>query len=137
MSIPFPTDAWVKALKEVLNADPDYARIAAKWEGDIVFHVEPSGAATKPLYLYVDLWRGKCREAYELADPSQKKAAFVLSATLPVFTRIIQGQLDAMQAMMTGQLKVAGSMVYMMKNVPTVLRFVKCATMVDTEFADG
>jgi putative sterol carrier protein len=69
-----------------------------------------------------------------MADPSQKKAAFVLSATLPAFTRIIRGKLDAMQAMMTGQLKVAGSMVYMMKNVPTVLRFVKCATMVDTEF---
>ncbi len=137
MSIPFPSDAWVKALKEVLNADSDYARIAANWEGDIVFNVGAGGAATKPLYLYMDLWHGKCRDAYEMADPSQKKAAFVLSATLPVFTRIIQGQLDAMQAMMTGQLKVAGSMVYMMKSVTTVLRFVKCTTMVDTEFADG
>ena len=135
MSIPFPSDAWVKALKDVLNADADYARIAAKWEGDIVFNVLPGGALAKPLILYMDLWHGKCRQAHELADPSQKKAAFVLSATLPVFTRIIQGQLDAMQAMMTGQLKVAGSMVYMMKNVPTVLRFVKCATMVDTEFS--
>mgnify|MGYP001558289298 FL=1 len=137
MSIPFPSDAWIKALKEVLNGDSDYARIAANWEGDIVFNVGPGGAATKPLYLYMDLWHGKCRNAYEMTDPSQKKAAFVLSATLPVFTRIIQGQLDAMQAMMTGQLKVAGSMVYMMKSVPTVLRFVKCATLVDTEFADS
>ncbi len=134
MSIPFPSDAWVKALKDVLNTDADYARIAAHWEGDIVFDVRPGGVITKPLTLYMDLWHGKCRDAYEMIDRSQKKAAFVLSATLPVFTRIILGQLDAMQAMMTGQLKVAGSMVYMMKNVPTVLRFVKCATMVDTEF---
>lgn len=134
MAIPFPSDAWIKALKDVLNADADYAQIARNWEGDLVFMVEPDPASPKPIYMYLDLWHGECRDARELANPGEKKPAFTLAAPLPVFTKIIQGKLDAMQAMMTRQLKVSGSMVYMMKNVPTILKFVKCTQKVDSEF---
>ena len=134
MAIPFPSDAWIKALKDVLNADAEYAQIARNWEGDIVFLVEPDGANTRAAVMYLDLWHGECREARELVDPAEKKAAFTLAAPLPVFMKIVQGKLDAMQAMMTRQLKVSGSMVYMMKNVPTVLKFVKCTQKVETEF---
>ena len=134
MATPFPSDAWIKALKDVLNNDAEYAQIAHNWEGDIVFLVEPNGSSTQSVCLYLDLWHGQCRAAYQLTSPTEKKAAFTLSASLPVFTKIVQGQLDAMQAMMTRQLKVSGSMVYMMKNVPTVLKFVKCTQKVETEF---
>jgi len=134
MAIPFPSDAWIKALKDVLNSDAEYAQIAHNWEGDIVFLVEPDSPQSRPICMYIDLWHGQCREAGELVSPNQKKAAFTLSATLPVFTKIVQGKLDAMQAMITRQLKVTGSMVYMMKNVPTVLKFVKCTQKVETVF---
>ena len=134
MSIPFPSEAWVQALKDVLNTDADYANAARNWEGDIVFQIEPDGALPKPTTLYLDLWHGECRDARELTDLNEKKPAFTLSAPITVFTRIIQGKLDPMQAMMTRQLKVSGSMVYMMKNVPTVLKLVKCCTKVDTAF---
>jgi putative sterol carrier protein len=134
MAIPFPSDAWIKALKDVLNADAEYAQIARNWEGDLVFMVESDAASPRPVYMYMDLWHGECRDACELADPVGKKAAFTLAAPLPVFMKIVQGRLDAMQAMMTRQLKVSGSMVYMMKNVPTILKFVKCTQKVDSEF---
>jgi putative sterol carrier protein len=38
-----------------------------------------------------------------------------------------------MTAMMTRKLKVRGSMTYMMRNVPTVLEFVRCAQDVTDE----
>jgi len=38
-----------------------------------------------------------------------------------------------MQAMMTRRLQVEGSMAYMMRNVPTVLDFVRCAREVTDE----
>jgi putative sterol carrier protein len=38
-----------------------------------------------------------------------------------------------MSAMMTSKLKVSGSMGYMMRNVPTVLDFVRCANEVTKE----
>lgn len=134
MSIPFPSDAWIKALKDVVNLDADYAQAAQNWEADVIFHVEPDSVVPKPMLMYVDLWHGQCRDAYEVASLDDKKAAFVLAAPASVLIRIIQGKLDPMQAMITRQLKVHGSMVYMMKNVPTVLKFVKCASKVDSEF---
>ncbi|MBM4425467.1 MAG: hypothetical protein FJ030_19165 [Chloroflexi bacterium] len=134
MAIPFPSEAWAKALKDVLNNDAEYAQIARNWEGDFVFAIEPDGSLARPVYMYLNLWHGQCLEAMELADPAEKKAAFTLAAPLSVMVRIVQGKLDAMQAMMTRQLKVSGSMVYMMKNVPTVLKFVKCTQKVESEF---
>ncbi|MBI5713435.1 MAG: SCP2 sterol-binding domain-containing protein [Chloroflexi bacterium] len=135
MPIPFPSDAWIKALQEILNSDDEYGKIASNWEGDLTFVVEAEGARAKPIYMYMDLWRGKCREARQVADLNEKKAAFLLAAPFSVFQRIVQGKLDPMQAMMTRQLKVTGNMVYMMRNVPTVLRFVKCTEKIDSEFA--
>lgn len=134
MPIPFPSDAWIKSLKDVLNTDEEYAQIAHNWEGDLVFHVEPEDALQQPIYMYVDLWHGKCRAAHQLKDLGEQKAAFTLTAPLSVFQNVVQGKLDPMQAMMTRKLKVNGSMVYMMRNVPTVLKFVKCATKVDSQF---
>jgi putative sterol carrier protein len=135
MSILFPSDAWIKALQDILNTDEEYARIAHNWEGDLMFVIEAESPRTEPMYMYMDLWHGKCREASQVASVNAKKSSFLLAAPFSVFQRIVQGKLDPMQAMMTRQLKVTGSMVYMMRNVPTVLKFVKCATKIDSEFA--
>ena len=135
MSIPFPSDAWIKALQNVLNTDDEYGKIASNWEGDLMFVVEAEGARTRPIYMYMDLWHGKFREARQVADADEKKTAFLLAAPYAVFQKIVQGKLDPMQAMMTRQLKVTGNMIYMMRNVPTVLRFVKCTEKIDSEFA--
>lgn len=134
MGVPFPSDAWIKALKDVLNHDPDYAQTARSWEGDIVFAVEPETSFPRPTFMYMNLWHGQCHDAFEMKDANEKKAAFTLSAPLSVFVKIVQGKLDPMQAMLTKKLKVAGSMVYITRNVPTVLKFVKCTQKVDSEF---
>jgi hypothetical protein len=38
-----------------------------------------------------------------------------------------------MQAMVTRRLKVQGSMAYMLRNVPTVLDFVRCCRLVEID----
>ncbi len=52
---------------------------------------------------------------------------FVLRAPYTNFTAILLGKMDPMTAMLTSKLKVTGSLGYMMRNVPTVLDFVRCA----------
>ena len=53
---------------------------------------------------------------------------FVLTATYDNISRIMKGELDPMQAMMTRKLQVHGSMAYMMRNVPIVLGFCPLCT---------
>ena len=54
-------------------------------------------------------------------------------ATYDNIARIITKQLDPMTAMMTRKLQVHGSMAMMMRNVPTVLDFVRCCNEITGE----
>lgn len=123
----FPSEEWLKSLEDHLNSDERYAKVARKWEGDIIMHIRAEGALKEDTKIYLDLWHGKCREAYFLDNEEEKKCTFILQAPYGNFIRILKGELDPMQAMMTRKLIVKGSMTYMMRNVPTVLDFVRCA----------
>jgi putative sterol carrier protein len=138
MGYPFPSDAWLQALVVVLNNDNRYAEIARNWEGDMTVVIEQgdSMAASKlPIAKYLDLWHGKCRNA-RVIDPESEElpdAAFTLRATIDNIYKIFTGDLDPMQAMLTRRLRVEGNMAYMLRNVPTVLEFVRCARSVEIE----
>lgn len=132
----FPSQAWVENLVEILNSDARYAEIARNWEGDLVFVVEPdegADAKVEPDRIYLDLWHGKCRSGYLVGEGVEPgpAARYVLRAPRSNFLRILSGELDAMQAMLTRRLRVEGSMAYMLRNVPTVLDFVRCARRVE------
>ncbi len=138
MAYPFPSEAWLEALKEVLNSDERYARTAKNWEGDMTVVIEQGEQGrveNLPVAKYLDLWHGKCRDV-KMIDPEQEKlpeAAFTLRATIDNIYKIFTGDLDPMQAMLTRRLRVEGNMAYMLRNVPTVLEFVRCARNVEIE----
>jgi putative sterol carrier protein len=135
MTYLFPSEAWVQAFKDKLNSDENYARIARKWEGDFVFQIEADGPLDETCLFYLDLWHGTCRKAFIIEEGQLEELdpAYVLVAPYGNFIRVLSGSLDPMQAMITRKLKVKGSMAYMMRNVPTVMDFVRCAQEIDSE----
>jgi putative sterol carrier protein len=134
MAAVFPCEDWLLGLEQRLNADARYNEIAKNWEGDLFFFIEPDGNLKERLTFYLDLWHGACRNVeYQPATESHPNPAFTLSATYGNITAILTGKLNPMTAMMTSKLKVKGSMGYMMRNVPTVLDFVRVAQAVTTE----
>jgi putative sterol carrier protein len=126
----FPSVEWTQAIKEKLNSDENYAHIAHKWEGDLRFVIEPGGNLHETLWIYFDLWHGKCRDAYIEAQASTIKPAFILTATYGNFVKVLMKDVGAMQALMGRMIHVHGSLAYMMRNVPTVLEFVRCCNEV-------
>lgn len=135
----FPSQAWVDGLVNVLNSDRRYAEIARDWEGDLIFAIEPD-SGEDPLEssqrIYLDLWHGQCRGG-QMIDESAgtaPSARYVLTAPRSTFLKILSGELDALQAMLTRRLRVEGSLAYMLRNVPTVLDFVRCARQVEISF---
>jgi putative sterol carrier protein len=137
MGYPFPSEDWLLALKDVLNSDPRYAKVAANWEGDMVVVIESDDAQSDgddSHVFYLDLWHGRCREARVIERGDEiPEAAFSLRAKLVHIIRIFQGDLDPMQAMLTRRMHVRGDMAYMLRNVPTVLDFVRCCRQVEIE----
>lgn len=130
MSGIFPQQDWLEGFKDYLNTNEKYAQVAKKWEGDLVFEIKAEGALEKDVNIYLDLWHGECRGARILGDKDPLDAAFIMTAPYPNFVRVLKGELDPMQAMLTRKLVVKGNLGYMMRNVPTVLEFVKCAQAV-------
>ena len=86
----FGTDAWIQALKDGLNASAAYEDAAKNWEGDFYFAVEPDGAITEPIYLYLDLWHGKCRDAFVATDKNAMNPAYVMSGAYSKWVKVVK-----------------------------------------------
>lgn len=134
MAAIFPSEEWLQGLKTKINSDSRYRQIAKNWEGDVFFFIEPEGNLKEQLTFYLDLWHGTCRNVdYEPSPEAYPNPTFTLTASYKDITSILSGKLNPMTAMMTSKLRVKGSMGYMMRNVPTVLDFVRVAQEATTE----
>lgn len=132
--IKFATDEWAKALMEKINENEAYAQAARNWEGDFYFIIDPGEGIEEPIYLYMDLWHGKCREAFATSDPSVKDPVFRMSGPLGKWRQVIERKLDPIQGLLTRQFKLKGDMVMIMKNVKAAQELVNCTTFVPTDF---
>jgi putative sterol carrier protein len=122
----FPSAEWMQAIKEKLNTDEHYAKVAKNWEGDMRIVLEPNSEIKEEMWLYFDLWHGKCRDAIIEERSSTINPAFVLKGSYGNIIKILSGEVGVVQALMTRMLNVRGSMATLMRNVPTVLDFVRC-----------
>jgi len=126
----FPEKEWLDGFEDYLNSSEKYERIARNWEGDLIFEILADNLLPDGVNIYLDLWHGECRRTKILETNQSLEAAFVLTAPYSNFVRVLKGDLDPMQAMLTRKLVVKGSLGYMMRNVPTVLEFVRSAQAV-------
>jgi len=134
MPYKFPSDEWIKALMVELNKSEAYHKSAKNWEGDFYFIAMPGDGLTKPVVMYVDLWHGDCRAAAVVADENEKTPEFRIWASLSTWRKVIEKKLDPIQGLMTGQLKLKGNMIKIMKAPKAAAELVNCCTLVPTEF---
>jgi len=130
----FPSPEWMQAIKDKLNTDKKYAQIAKNWEGDLRVILEPDGPMHETIWLYWDLWHGTCREAYIEDQSSSKTPVLVINAPYLKFLKVLSGETGVMQALMGRMVKVHGNMILIMRNVPTVIDFVRCCQEVTTSW---
>jgi len=130
----FPSAEWLNTLSQKLNSDAHYGAVARNWEGDLFFDIRPEGNLVEPIGMYLDLWHGTCRGVvYGSAVEKGHRPRFVLTAKYGNFTAVLLGETNPMTAMMTSKLKVEGDLGYMMRHVPTVLDFVRCAREITSD----
>ena len=132
----FLSDGWIKALQVDINQSEPYAKAAERWEGDFYFIVTPEGSMTEPVFYYMDLWHGKCRDAYLVTDEDEdeKEPVFRMTAPLGVWEKVVTKKLDVIQGLLTRQIKLKGNMAMIMRNVKAAQELVECCTHIETEF---
>jgi putative sterol carrier protein len=134
MTYKFPSDEWIKALREHLNASESYQRSAKDWEGDFIFIVEPDDAYPEETYLHLQLYHGSSAGA-ALVDPAQlPEAEYTIRSTFSTWRKVIDGKLDPIQGMMTGQLKLAGDLMKVMRYPKAAQEIVACCALIPTDW---
>jgi len=83
---------------------------------------------------YVDLWHGKCRDACIVPSRDAKKAEFVYEGKYSNWKKLIAGELDPIQAVMTRKFKLSGNLAKVMRYTKAASELVKTASRVPTEF---
>ncbi|MEM3090995.1 MAG: SCP2 sterol-binding domain-containing protein [Candidatus Bathyarchaeia archaeon] len=130
----FPSEEWIRAFKEELNKNKAYEEAAKDWEGDFLFIVTPDEGLDKEMVFYVDLWHGKCRDAYMVPNREAKKAAFVYEGPYSNWKKLIMGQLDPIQSLLMRKFKLSGNMAKVMRYTKAASELVKTASKVPSEF---
>lgn len=134
VAIPFATDAWIKCLGEECNRSESYREAAKNWEGDLYIIVEPEGRLVEPVYMYLDLYHGQCRQAFVPTDRAALTPEFHLIGSVSVWKAIAERRLDPMKALFTRQINLKGNMAKALKNVKAAQELVNCTTRFETEF---
>ena len=134
MAFPFPIESWIKATMQDLDNSQTCAKVARDWVDDFYYVIEPGGLLEKPVTLYMDLWHGKCRDAFALDELDGRQPAYLLSAPVANWKKVMPKKLDPIQAMMTGQLRLKGDMARIVRAVPAAKELVESSTRIPTEF---
>ena len=130
----FPSQEWIEAFREKVNASEAYASAAHDWEGDFLFVVQPEGDLPEEATFYVDLWHGKCRDARLLTSEEIPKAAFTYAGPYSNWVKLIEGEIDPIRGLLTGKFRLRGSMMKVMRYTKAAKLLVQTASEVPTEF---
>ncbi|MBU0702397.1 MAG: SCP2 sterol-binding domain-containing protein [Chloroflexi bacterium] len=134
MAFKFPSDEWIKELSGKLNESEAYERSAKDWEGDFIFIVEPDDAYDGTAYLFLGLYHGKSPDAAMVESEEEREAEYVLRAPFSNWRKVIEGELEPIQGMMTRKLKLAGNMMKIMRYPKAAKEIVSCCALVPTDF---
>ena len=131
----FPSNEWVQEYARKLNENQAYKDAGKAWEGDITFVVEKDEAFPNSAYIYLDLYHGECRKAlYGDSSGQLPKATYAYKGPYSNWRKLIEGQIDPIQGLLSGKFKLEGSLKEIMKYIRAAKEMVSTATTVQTEF---
>jgi putative sterol carrier protein len=134
MTHKFPSDGWIKELHNMLNESDSYQRSAKDWEGDFIFVVEADSALPETIYLYLQLYHGSSPGAAEVDPDNLPETEYTLRSPYTTWRKVVEGKLDPIQGMMTGQLKLKGDLMKIMRYPKAAQEIVACCAKVPTEW---
>jgi putative sterol carrier protein len=134
------TDQWAQDWNDTINANAEYKKAAAKWEGAIAMVMTPDGDMGIPedRIVIADLWHGDCRGAKAVGNDELDDVPYMIKATPENWKSVLAGKTDPIVGLMGGKLKLArGSMFALLPYAKAAKELVKSAIAVDTTFPDG
>ena len=130
--VKFTSDEWIQIFKDELNRNVNYEKAAKDWEGDFLFVILPDSEWKTEVKYYVDLWHGKCREAYRVEG--HKSTAFTFSGSYSNWKKVINNELDPVKGFIQGLFKINGDSTKILRYVKAAKELINTASKIPTEF---
>ena len=130
--VKFPSDEWIKIFKDELNKSKSYEEVAKDWEGDFLFIVTPDEELKEEVTFYVDLWHGKCRDAYLVKG--EKTAAFEFKGPYSNWKKVINKELDPIRGLIRGMFELEGDSKVVLDQTKAAQELVNTASTIPVEF---
>jgi putative sterol carrier protein len=138
MAKEYPTEEWFEAWREAVNNNEEYAQKASDWgvdfNGDYVFGIESDDRLPEDKYFYIGLEGGKCTGVEEIEDPSQVDVGFVYRGNYSDFVKLNEGDLDPIEAMMSGIFSIDGDMQKILQYSDSANVISEIGREIDTEY---
>ncbi len=130
-TVPFPSESWLAAFHESLNASRAYALSAARWNhGPVAIVVTDDGRA--PFAGLLDVAGGSCRGSFVVPLREARQAPTVLEAPRAVWLRLLSGEIGATYALFEGVITVSGRCRSLIRYMRAAQVMVSCAQEVAT-----
>ena len=131
----FPSEEWAKEYVEKLNSNSAYQAAGKTWDDSITFVVDPDDAYKEFWYIYLDLKAGKCVKYQSGSEEKDMPVStFKYKGKYSNWVKLIKGEIDPIQGLMTGKFKLEGSMMKIMRYTNAAKEMVNTAAKVDTQF---
>lgn len=134
------SEEWVKKWGEKINESEQYSQAAQTWEWPLIltFEKDPSIGVNEDWSVYLDLWRGECREARLATEEDIENAPYVISADSYTWKQIFDRKLEPISTIMRGRMKlIKGNMSTLSAYVLASKYLVESALEMDAEFPEG
>jgi len=139
MAVRYPSDAWIKQLQEVCNADPEFRKLGAHFTGKFIFRIEAEpGVLEKDVNLFCWPDHGVVKESAELASAEHRPDVdYIVTGSYRVWKDVVQGRQEPLRALMTRKLKlIKGKQLKLLKEVKLALKLINACKQVDATFPD-
>ncbi len=97
--------------------------------------ITPDEGLEEKTTFYLDLWHGKCRDAYLVKE--EKDTAFVFEGPYSNWKKVINKQLDPIRGMIRGMFTVEGDSRMIMDYIEAAQKLVNTASEITSDFVEG
>ncbi|MFX1235567.1 MAG: SCP2 sterol-binding domain-containing protein [Promethearchaeota archaeon] len=128
------TKEWLDDFGKAINDNPAYSEAASWWEGDMLCVIEPSGPLDHEVRFFLGLYHGECTSVKLLEEGEKMDVEFTLSGPYDNWVKIAKKELDTIQGVMSGKLRLVGNMAKLMRATRAAQEIVNSLQRVETEF---
>ena len=129
------TQTWADDFRHAINSDLAYREAGRAWTWPIALVLDDGAPVglVGPVALELTLEHGICRAA-RIISPDACTAPFVFRAPYSEWKRIMQGEIEAVHAVVQGRVQLAGNMSAIITHARSITALVRCARAVPTDF---